>query len=368
MSRNKILFSILIIIIVFILSACIEDDKIMLGFIGDLSGNSSFLSRSGLQGTQMAIEEYNNSGGYSGTMVEIIAKDNFGDYEKNKVLIDEFEEENVEVVIGPYLSEMVVPNIDYINSKELLLISPTISSGMLSKKDDNFIRVIGELEQQGNILADLAIENNHKDILVIYNTMNESFTKSLIDSFSENLTNQGGNIVRKIEYKSILEEIDSVMDITSKEEFDGIMFLGNGFDTAYLAQNLRKQSIDKQLYLSLWSNTKDLIEEGGNAINGVFILDFIDSTNKTTDYSQFMTKYIDKYGEEPTFSSVFSYESTKIYLDAIDSVNYNDWEKIKDEIIDTSHVNGLQNSFEIDAYGDSNRRYIPFQIKYSTYK
>lgn len=368
MLSKKKLLGILFIILILTLNGCGKNEEIKLGFIGDLTGSSSYISRSGLQGAQIAVDEYNALGGYDNTMVKLVVKDNLGDSEENESLLTEFENENVQVVIGPFMSEMIVPRINSVNTKNLLLISPTISSVALSKMDDNFIRLIGTLENQGIMLSNLVIKNNNKRIVIVSNDTNHSFTEALVNSFSNNFMSRGGTVVNKIAYENIHEEIDFLMSSIKMEELDGIVFLGDGFDTAFMAQNLRKESINKQLYLSLWSNTKDLIEEGGEAVDNVYILDFIDRKNSTKEFKEFKTKYFNKYGEEPTFSSVFTYESTQLYLRSIESVGYDDWTKIKKEIVDLKTVNGLQNNFEINRFGESNRKYIPYQIISGKYK
>lgn len=316
-----------------IFMGCSEVQPVKVGFVGDLEGSSAFLSQSGLLGARLALKEFNESGGLDGRIVEIVPKDNKGSLSGMKESIDFFVQSDISVVIGPYLSHMAVPIFDKINESPLLFLSPTVSSYEISNKDDNFIRLISELNYQGEILSDLAIQNEDQRIIIIYNEMNQSFTQVLATEFKNNLESNGGRVIEVLVYSRLIDEIDDLIKKIEIYDYDGILFLGNGFDTAFISQRLFNQGMNNQLYASLWSNTKDLFEEGGIAINGTYIIDFYNPNNKREKYQQFYDEYINLYGEEPTFSSVFTYETTKLYLEALKNSPNTDWQEIKKQLL-----------------------------------
>lgn len=361
-SMKKTLVIGVIVSSIIIFMACSSTSPIQVGFVGDLEGSSAFLSQSGLLGARLAVEEFNEAGGLNGRLVEILPKDNKGSLSGMKESLEYFKTSDVSVVIGPYLSHMAVPIFDDINESELLFLSPTVSSYEISDKDDNFIRLISEVNYQGEILANLAIKNKDKRFIIVYNEMNQSFTQVLSSDFKKNLETNDGRVLDVLIYNRLIDDIDALIEKIEIYDYDGILFLGNGFDTAFMSQRLFNQGLNNQLYVSLWSNTKDLFEEGGQAINGTYIIDFYNPNNKSQEYKKFYDDYTKAYGEEPTFSSVFTYETTKLYLEALRISGDTDWQSIKKAIIDLGVVEGVQSDFEIDAYGDSNRPYIPFQI------
>jgi len=157
-------------------------EPIKIGVVGTMSGIDSDLSVSGRRGVELAVEEFNNSGGLNGRKVEIVVKDDKNDVNQALRVDNEFIDKNIPVVIGHYTSGMMVESMDYLRTRDILFLSPTISADSLSGIDDNFIRFIATTKEQAVVLTNLANKNNHKKFAIIYDLSNKGFNENLYNN------------------------------------------------------------------------------------------------------------------------------------------------------------------------------------------
>jgi branched-chain amino acid transport system substrate-binding protein len=149
---------------------------------------------------------------------------------------------------------------------------------------------------------------------------------------------------------------------------DSIVILASSFDAAMFCQRLYKQNNQIPVYLAAWSMNNDLLLQGGEAVEGVTITSLIDSDSQVPTYTAYRQKYLSKYGAEPTFASVYTYEAAMLLFNAMEETNSNDPEKIKTTVIQKSTYPGLQSDIIIDEYGDASRTIYEYVVKEGQFK
>ena len=98
-------------------------------------------------------------------------------------------------------------------------------------------------------------------------------------------------------------------------------------------------------------------------MEGMLIVGGIDSNDHSPAFISFKEKYIEKFDENPTFSSVYSYETALALFKALEMGPDLTPANIKKNIISIENFEGLQSTYEIDKYGDNTRKYMIFKIK-----
>lgn len=347
------------------LSGCSKSpDPIKIGVLGTMSGINSDLSVSGRRGIELAIDEFNKAGGLKGKKLELVVKDDKNDSILALNLQKEFIKENISVVIGPYTSGMIVNSMNYLKDKDILFLGPTLSSDSLSGIDDNLIRFIATTNEQAMVLANIAHKNQDKKFAVVYDLDNKGFNDSLYNNFKKLLElNKGEIILTKTFSSSLNVNYSSLAKDVLNSGATALFIIGNSKDNAEITQHIRKLNSKVHIYSPLWSNTADLIRTGGNAVEGMFIVGAIDLNDKSTEFVRFRDAYLDRYGENPTFSSVYSYETICALLAAMKMGPNLMSSTIKNNIIKTRYFQGLQNNYSIDKFGDTTRKYMIFKIE-----
>jgi branched-chain amino acid transport system substrate-binding protein len=341
-----------------------KSENIKIGVIGTMSGINSDLSVSGRRGVELAVDEINKDRGINGRKIELVIKDDKNDSNISRKVYEEFINEKIQFVIGPYTSGMIINSIDYLRNENILLLSPTISADALSYNDDNFIRFVASTKEAAVVLTDIANKNNNKNFAVIYDIKNKGFNEALYNNFEKLLEKNKGRISLTktftsqdcINYSNLAKEIE-------ESNAEALFIIANSADNAAITQQIRKIGCKVQIYSPSWSNTDELIKKGGTAIEGMFILGGIDINDKSSEFVKFKEKYIDKYGENPTFSSVYSYETAKALFEAMKMGSDLKPSTIKNNIVKIKNFKGLQSNYQIDKFGDNNRKYMIFRVE-----
>lgn len=355
---------IVLIMLFFLLVGCTKTQYIDIGVVGTMSGSASDLSISGRRGIELAVDKINGEGGIDGKFIRLVVKNDENMPERSNEIVTEFVDEDIDIVIGPYTSGMMLSAYDSLIENEILYVAPTVSADSLSFSDDNFIRFIASTAEQAYALGKVANSNNHKNFIVIFDGNNIGFNKMLFDNFKSEIEKINGEILEDYSFKQLddktIEEI--INTINNYDELDAIFIIAGSNDFGKIAQNIRLYSPEYPLYGPLWAHTNDLLRVGGKSIENAYIVSGIDFHNSSRDYIRVKDEHIDKYGSEITFAGLYSYEAMMAIAQAIENVGSTDYLKIKEEIIRIGQFEGLQDSFTIDQYGDNTRKYTVDQV------
>ena len=366
---KKITLLLVIIIVVILDSGCTRDRDITIGVVGSMTGNQSDLSVSGRRGIEIAVDEINTSGGINGMKLKLVMKDDKNDPERAKEIVDEFVKEGIHLVIGHYTSGMMLAAYDEMVNKNILYLGPTISADNLSGIDDNFIRFIASTKEQAMIINQEAEKLNQKKFLVLADQKNLGFNEMLYKNFASILTENDGQIIDSIEYESLEDKTlgDILGSTENHSDLDGIFVISNATDLAIITQTIRKNHINVDIYGPLWAHTNDLIRVAGEYAEGIRVVSGIDYESQSDRYMQFNNKFYEMYGQETTFSSIYSYETMMALSQAMKQTGNDDPVEVKNTILSLGQFEGLQATFTIDKYGDNTREYMLDQVIGNTY-
>lgn len=366
MERNRIFIGLFFsIIIILVLTSCLQQKPITIGFVASLTGSTSELGVNGRNGLMMAVEEINAIGGINGRSVEVVVKDDQNDPETGLAVDQELYEEGISFIIGHMTSNMATLSVPFVNSKDMLMLNPTMSATTLYNQDDHIISVISPNSGQAAIIKESLVKNGgSKNVSVIYESKNLAYTGTVKDSLAEEIAPIGGRIIYEEAFLSGADP--SYLDISQRvlnTRPDSIVILASSFDAAMFCQQLYKLNNQIPVYLAAWSMNNDLLLQGGESVEGVTVPSLIDSNAQTPSYTAFREKYLKKYGAEPTFASVFSYESAMILFDAMTEAKSDDPEEIKNAIIKKGTYQGLQSEIYFNQYGDASRTIYAYIVK-----
>ena len=340
-------------IFIMIFAGCEKKESIKIGFVGDLTGSMSELGINGRNGVLLAVEECNASGGIEGYLIKLITKDDQHDEEQALKVDQQLIQEGVVAIIGHMTSTMSVKVLPMINKNKMLMISPTTSK--LAHLDDYFIRLI-PYDQTNSYLAKYAYHRlGLKHLTIVYDLSNIAFSQMVRDDFTKAFESIGGKIILskaftsgiKIDYINLVKAL-----IDSKPE--GLLIIAGALDTAMICQHIRIAGSQIPVMHNGWAGTKELVEHGGPAIEGIIFPIMYNKDSRAKSYIEFKKRYQKRFGHEPDFASVYAYEAALLLINALsESTNP---EKLKDIILKQAKLDGLQGEITFDKYGDARRK------------
>ncbi|MCT4662522.1 MAG: ABC transporter substrate-binding protein [Tissierellales bacterium] len=357
----------LLVSLVFLLSGC-QEKTLEVGFSGSLTGNGSELGVAARNGFNLAIDEINEDGGINGHILVPIIKDDESNIDTAKKIGQSFIDENVNYVIG-FLTSNMTPAIEETMSKSnILFISPTISTPQMSNIDDQFLRVMEANDHQAIALAELSFDYEKIDnIAVVIDDSNARYTRPIHELFEKTFVGKGGNIKFFKAFESENLDASALADEIKASGSKGIVLVANSIDSANILQQLYKIDYKIPSFLAGWANTNDFIYHGGLAAEGAYTSSVFDADSDKPKYLDFVKRYQNKYGEEPSFSSHFAYDSLMMLTKGMESSNSFDPVDIKNEIIKIRDFEGIQSSFTINEFGDVIRENFRYRVENGTF-
>lgn len=346
--------------------ACSKRQEIKIGFSANLTGRNSELGISARNGVKLAIGEFNEQGGLNGSRIALLVKDDMSNPDTALQSDKELISKGVIAIIGHLISSTARLSVPYVNSTNTLMISPTVSSEKYSRQDDNFLRVIPSNLYQGELLAQTALKRGVKNIYILYDSSNADYTNELVVHFLRVYRSGGGQVVktsafnssRKVNFTSIAKDI-----VSSRSS--AVLSITAALDNALLCQQLSKLKSNIPVLAGLWSMTDDLISAGGRSTERMLIAGVMDRNSER--YKKFKTKYMRIFGADPTFSSIYAYETAMVILSSLKKTGINSVRNLKKVILSTERFDGVLESFALDSYGDTDRKYYLFTIRNNSF-
>ena len=349
------------------LAGCSPQEPLSVGFIGGISGRAADLGISGRNGVSLAIEIRNTLGGVNGRTVELIVEDDKQEPEVAKQAVTRLIERKVEAIIGPMTSVIAMACLPLINTAEMTMISPTVSTTKLSGIDDYFLRVISATTEYAKKSADFHYTRQGlRRVAVAYDMRNQDYTESWLRDYTSAFLAHGGAIITAEPFVSS-NEIDFAL-LAGRllvDKPDAILIIGNSVDTAILAQQVRKIDTAVALATSEWAATERLNELGGKAIEGMAIAQFLDRDSKVPAFLAFRKAYIERYAVEPSFGALTGFDAANVVLDAL--AERKKGQTVKQAILGHGIFSGAQSEIRFDATGDATRETFMFIVRDGTY-
>jgi len=312
---------------------------------------------------ELAVENTNQGGGIIGRRLVIVAKDNAGNPGTIPGIIKEFRDEKVKIIIGPLTSNMAVPIITAAKGKEMLIISPTVSTDAVQDLDDNFIRIAMPASDQGVILANLIEKDGFKKTAVVYDKTNVNYANVVHRHFMKQYVTEDKQVVYT---NDLSDKSDSAFRKLAEEmwisQAEACLLITSGIDGATIVQQMRKIGSNIQIYGSGWVKTNDFIKHGGRSVNGAKLVSNYEAPRSSDSYVKFRDQYIARFNKNPNFVARNAYDAGWIVLAALDACQTDDLTQLKNWIIQTSTFEGLDGPFTINKYGDADRKHSVFKI------
>lgn len=337
------------------LVGCGPQPPLQIGFIGGLTERNSDNGQAGLNGVILAVEQFNRNGGVNGRRVELIAKDDAQSKTVATKSSHELVAAKVEAVVGPFTSSMAQVIVPITGAAGIFQVSPTITSMDFYGKDDNLFRINRTTRDNARDYARVMAARGQTHIAVAYDTRNLNFTQSWLNEFRTAVQAQSQQLAVEVPYESS-ENADfaGVMHKMLASNPDGLFFISGALDVARLAQQARKQAPQLPIGAAEWAATEQLIELGGDVVQGLLIVQNYDRDDDSARFKDFSDAYYKRFQRKPGYSSVSAYDAATVVLTALK--NRKDNETVKQAALRNGPFEGLQQTITFDANGDTPRK------------
>lgn len=349
--------TLLFLLLSILLVACSPQEPVRIGFLAGMSGRTADLGVAGRNGVMLAVEQKNAAGGIKGHPVELIVKDDEQNPASAQKAIAELLAHNLELIIGPMTSSVAAAVLPQINSSKTVLLSPTVTTTELTGKDDQFLRVIADTRSYATKSANYQYrKQGYRTMAALYDQGNRSYTESWLNEFRHEFERLGGRMVLIRQFTSGSDTLfhDTAQKLLAAKP-DAVLVIANAVDAALVCQQIRKLVKNQAIVTSEWASTERFIELAGAAAEGVHLAQFLDRSNQTPRYLDFIKAYKERFGgQEPGFSGMAGYDAAMIALEALEQRKPG--QSVKEALIQRKTYTGAQQQITIDRFGDADRK------------
>ncbi|WP_062109993.1 ABC transporter substrate-binding protein [Bacillus niameyensis] len=320
--RSKIIY-IFIGFMVLLLAACgsesaSSNDVIKIGVAGPLTGGGAEYGRDFKEGSELAVELFNKSGGYEGKQVEIVFGDDKNEPKEAASVAQSFaSNKDIKAVMGHWSSSTAFAGIPIYNRNELPYIIATASHPDLTSPDTEWVfRSSTTQILEGKNLADFAVNQlEKKNIAVLY--VNSDWGKANAQYFKQFAEEYGANISVYESYPPG-EAIDYTAALTKvKDSEPDLLFLGSLYTEGILIIKQAKElGIDVDIMGTTTFNSDGFLA-GGDVVEGVYLNSLFVPTAEGELIQKFVADFKEKFGKEPSYFNALAYDATTILLEGI---------------------------------------------------
>ena len=366
MTRPRVFLAAVATTIAALLAGCGQQAPLKIGFIGGLSDRNSDNGQSGLNGVTLAIEQFNRNGGIDGQLVELVARDDAQKRETAEKSAQELVDAKVEAVIGPFTSGMAEVIVPITGKAGIFQISPTITSMAFYGKDDNLFRINRTTRDNAQEYAKVMTGLGQRNIAVAYDTRNRNFTESWLNEFRTAIAAEHATIAVAVPYESATDtDFAQVIGQMLAANPDSLFFISGALDVARFAQAARTQAPSLPIGAAEWAATEQLIDLGGEFVEGMLIVQNFDRDDQSLRYRDFAEAYFKRFQRPPGYSSVSAHDAATVVLTALKQRKRG--ETLKDAARRAGPYQGLQQEIVFDKNGDTRRRVYFRVIRQGSY-
>lgn len=301
----------------------------------------------------------------AGFSVEFVVRDNQASAAKALENTQYFKSQGIDLVIGHGWSGQCSASLSYVNENNMLLISPSSTSPLLSIAGDKLFRTCPNDFAQGPALAEMWDTWGIRAVLVMQR--GDAWGDGLFNILEDELDARGIDLLGKIRYAPESTEFSSYLDLADGilgeaiAEYGGAQYVGFQLMSFSEDRIVQTQAADyPNLMDVIWMSTESggrsermLDETGELCVQTRHFSPFMGFDESNPEYVEFEDRYIELTGYYPSFYDAVHYDAFRLLVKCILETGSTDAGLIADAIIPLSETySGLTGNLALDETGD----------------
>jgi branched-chain amino acid transport system substrate-binding protein len=189
-------------------------------------------------------------------------------------------------------------------------------------------------------------------LAIIYDVDNVAYSGAYLEAVAGKYQSLGGKLIAEVDFSSKAQpDFAPLVAQLRASNPDGLLIIAADIDTALIAQRTRLMGWPIPLFTSAWAQTETLINNGGQAVEGLEIEIANALNDQSPDYLDFKTRYQARFGQAPSFGAASGYEAAKVLAAALQETGGKP-DGLAQALLGIKNFKGLIDTFSFDRYGD----------------
>lgn len=330
------------------LAACSPAPRI--GFLGTLSGPGSELGTSGRDGAQLAVEDAG---------IELVVCDDRADEAAAAACMAWFDSLGIGVVIGPMTSNVAERVTAEATKREIVAISPTVSTTALSGRDDFFVRLMPENAMQAILLARHFVEKRNRSVSILFSKSNAAYAEPLAGRVAELLV-QAGVSIGFLEGYAGGRDLHFDSWIARMEDSSAVLVVGSSMDVGVFLKDRERSGKVLHVHSAQWGMGEDLLRVAGSAAEGLVLPGMPEQVSDSREIQELRRRFRERYAHVPSFGAIFGWEAAQVAMRLASAPRGR--ESLRAVLRDTTFA-PLGWRLGLDSFGDARRMPVLCRVR-----
>jgi branched-chain amino acid transport system substrate-binding protein len=295
-----------------------------------MTGPVPTYGQSSKEGSELAINEWNEAGGLLGEEIAWVLADSGCDGATatdaaNKVI----DQDKVKFIIGAVCSSASIPISEVSNPKKVLQISPTSTNPKVTIGKPYTFRACFLDPFQGGVVATFAGEDLGATTAAVMYDKGNDYVMGLAEYFKAAFEARGGKVLVYEAYTEADTDFSAILSKVADANPD-VLFLPDYYNKVNL---IGKQAKEKGITATLLGGDGwDSADLDYSAVEGGYHSNHYSPADPRAVVTNFLTKYQAEYGKAPDALAVLAYDATNVLFEAIKEAGTNDPEQVRDTL------------------------------------
>jgi branched-chain amino acid transport system substrate-binding protein len=338
---------------------------IKVGEFASLTGKEATFGQSSHEGTLLAIEELNASGGVLGRKFELLTEDDLSKAGEPATVVNKLiSRDGVVAILGEVASSRSLEAAPICQQNKIPMISPSSTNPKVTETGDFIFRVCFIDPFQGTVMANFASKTLKAKKVSVFTDVKSDYSKGLAKYFKEGFIAAGGQIVAELDFNGGDKDFKAQLTAIKSANPDAIFVPGYYTDAALICIQAKQLGLNVPLFGGDGWESEDLVKIGQEAVEGQYFSTHYAPDVATEKSKNFVTAYQKRYNSKlPDAMAALGYDSAMILADAIKRAGTTDGQKVRDALAATKDFEGVTGKTTINEKRDATKAAVILQVK-----
>jgi branched-chain amino acid transport system substrate-binding protein len=329
-----------------------SDNTVQIGIILPLTGGAANVGKAGLNGIQLAVDDFNAQIRTGEKKIDLIVED---DEAEPAAGVSAFEKlvaaHSIRLILGPVPSGVVLAVAPLAERSHVVIFSPGASAPAITQAGDYIFRNELSEEYGARAQADLAFSRlGFRSAALLY--VNNEYGVGTVQVFRDRFAELGGRIVTDEAFSAGTTDFRTALTKIKSAKPDVILVVFQDDIVNVLRQRA-------QLDVSIPVFTTPVFEDPANLrklgrlAEGILYTYYgsFDPEAHSGVTADFVNSYELHFGEPPTYYAALAYDAARILTSALVASQF-DVDKVKDSLYGIQDFQGVTGATSFDRNGD----------------
>lgn len=343
---------------------------IVVGEYASLTGKEATFGVSSHEGTVLAINELNASGGVLGRKLKLLTEDNQSKAGESATVVNKLlAREGAVAILGEVASSRSLEAAPICQQAGIPMISPSSTNPKVTETGDFIFRVCFIDPFQGTMMANFARTTLKAKRVAVFTDVKSDYSKGLAKFFKEGFAKGDGKIVAELDFNGGDKDFKAQLTAIKAATPDAVFLPCYYTDAALVCIQARQLGLDVPFFGGDGWESDQLIKIGGAAVEGHYFSTHYSPDAGSPKGKVFVEAYKKAYnGKMPDAMAALGYDSAMILADAIRRSGGVEPKKLRDALAATKDFDAVTGRISMDAQRDATKSAVILQVKDGAFK